>query len=78
MREKDGLHMILMVRERLLRRKTRWEHRKDGTSAGYWRRLGLFMTPWFVSSAEVAKHVYICGLDPPTPPSVTRENICPR
>lgn len=25
------------------------------------------MTPWFVSSAEVAKHVYTCGLDTPPP-----------
>lgn len=34
------------------------------------------MTPWFVSSAEVAKHVYICGLDPPPHPiSHTREHL---
>lgn len=36
---------------------------EDGSSAVYSRGLGLFITPCFVCSVEVAKHVYICKLD---------------
>lgn len=32
-------------------------------SAVYSRGLALFITPCFVRSVEVAKHVYICRLD---------------
>lgn len=57
---------------------------EDGVSAVYSRGLGLFITPCFVCSVEVAKHVYICSLDtfsfPVQTPteSVPGENICPR
>lgn len=41
-----------------------WEHREeDGMSVVYSRGLCLFITPCFVCSVEVAKHVYICRLD---------------